>query len=1380
MHSLMTKDSTVKPTEPSAKSSSTPKVGLLATLRACPRLAGSGAPASVRRLSLAVIPTILAVLSLAGFASPALAAVGPPGWGVPPVYPPKVVVHSTRASIYVTLFVEGLPTKWKAEYAPAETDGEAPPEGSPAWTISNSGDAPGSAQGKAAIAPPEAGHVRREQDAWLRQLAPGTSYYARFIAENADSVHPAVDTIPFKTLPVAPPEVDKSLDGGGDEGLTSLEGEGELTDTSFAFSAILDTNGAEATYSFEYAPAEAGGARPAETSSSWKVFTSGGTGTVAVAVEHAKVEAQLAGLAPDTTYYVRLKAKNAKGEITQTKYYAGEESEASSFTTPTAKPAVGVPVARNVTADSAYLTGDVLPHGLETRWRFEYAEGSVLGPWSVVSGPGAEGAVSQAQAEALPYNDSTVVGVRFAPLTASRTYYVRMFAESAAGEGINDVGEPVSSEEHGILSFETSGAPSATTFATHALHGESLRLLGAVNPNSLATSAEQLITLEGTPTGGTFTLTFKGETTAPIVYDALAEGPGSVRTALGGLSSMAEAPNVIGPAGGPYTVFFGGSDGGVGQPLIEGSGLGLVPSGGGVGVQSTQQGGVAYDTHYHFEYVTQGQFESEGWAQAASTPEVDLGSGDSSEILGVDLPSLKAGEAYRYRVVAGNTAPGTGPVDGAEQSLTVPAPPAVEDTGAACPNEALRTGLSARLPDCRAYEQLTPVDKEGAQEPFNYRVNYGAAALLVGEDGQSAAFETGTVDWGRGPGAGQSPYLFSRLGDQGWSLSAGAPQPQTGISKVEPQVYSADLMQVAFQSQYITSQAGQSPDVGYGVGPVGGPYAMVASVPRGDVAFGGEANGWVASSADFSKLVFATQDRTLIGEEPTGTKSGSDLYEYTAAGGLSQLNVNGEGVTIGTCGATLAHGFEEGSQSHRDSGPHSLSGDGSRVFFEAVPTGSCPEAKHLYMRVDGTETVDLGVYRFLAASETGSEVLLEGTGGEVLLYDTAAATATQLLTTHTTFSIGEGDLHVSSVGSHLTALYFASREPLTSEAPQASEHAEDIYRYDLQGRSLRFVVQATSGSRGLIQSVSPDGRYAYLNPGVVAGVPGGAAAVGGGKVPTPGEELQLLPTVQVYRYDSAENVIECVSCASSSDPEPKLPAFLNGVAGLPLINGGLPNYKAISANGDYAFFTTPSALVPQDIDQEIPIEINGDTGEYVDIFGTTSPSSDVYEWRKDGISGCTQLQGCLALITSGRGGYLNLLLGMSPYVNGKGETVEGGNVFIYTRSQLLPGDQDTSGDVYDARIDGGFAPSPPRPTECEADACSTPPGAPSDATPSSLTFNGSGNLPPAASAPKAPVKKTAKKKTKAKKKKRKQRQGQRARSKRRAKGSSRIVGRRAN
>ena len=111
------------------------------------------------------------------------------------------------------------------------------------------------------------------------------------------------------------------------------------------------------------------------------------------------------------------------------------------------------------------------------------------------------------------------------------------------------------------------------------------------------------------------------------------------------------------------------------------------------------------------------------------------------------------------------------------------------------------------------------------------------------------------------------------------------------------------------------------------------------------------------------------------------------------------------------------------------------------------------------------------------------------------------------------------------------------------------------------------------------------------------------------------------------------------------------------------------------------------------------------------------------------------------MITNGRGGLLNILLGSAE--NGR-------DVFIYTHSQLVAQDNDTAGDIYDARIGGGIPEGPPVPVECEGDACSTPASPPSDATPSSLTFSGVGNVTPAATPP--VKKKVAAKKVKSKKK----------------------------
>jgi hypothetical protein len=65
----------------------------------------------------------------------------------------------------------------------------------------------------------------------------------------------------------------------------------------------------------------------------------------------------------------------------------------------------------------------------------------------------------------------------------------------------------------------------------------------------------QSVTITGTPAGGTFTLTFDGETTTPIAFNATAA---AVQAALLALASLRVGDVVVtGSAGGPYTLTFG-------------------------------------------------------------------------------------------------------------------------------------------------------------------------------------------------------------------------------------------------------------------------------------------------------------------------------------------------------------------------------------------------------------------------------------------------------------------------------------------------------------------------------------------------------------------------------------------------------------------------------------------------------------------------------------------------------------------------------------------------------------------------------------------------------------------------------------------------------
>lgn len=92
-------------------------------------------------------------------------------------------------------------------------------------------------------------------------------------------------------------------------------------------------------------------------------------------------------------------------------------------------------------------------------------------------------------------------------------------------------------------------------------------LQGAAVPVA-GTDEVQTITVTGTPTGGTFTLTFSGQTTAAIAYNASAS---AVQSALEALSNIATGDVVCagGPLPGtPVTVTFGGAYDGANVPQM--------------------------------------------------------------------------------------------------------------------------------------------------------------------------------------------------------------------------------------------------------------------------------------------------------------------------------------------------------------------------------------------------------------------------------------------------------------------------------------------------------------------------------------------------------------------------------------------------------------------------------------------------------------------------------------------------------------------------------------------------------------------------------------------------------------------------------------------
>lgn len=193
------------------------------------------------------------------------------------------------------------------------------------------------------------------------------------------------------------------------------------------------------------------------------------------------------------------------------------------------------------------------------------------------------------------------------------------------------------------------------------------------------------------------------------------------------------------------------------------------------------------------------------------------------------------------------------------------------------------------------------------------------------------------------------------------------------------------------------------------------------------------------------------------------------------------------------------------------------------------------------------------------------------------------------------------------------------------------------------------------------------------------------------------------PDTEVFLYDAGAGSLTCASC----NPLGKRPIGPSSIPGA-VPNGSAPgstfSYKprALSASGRRVFFDSGDALLSADSNSK-------------PATGTGIP--DVYEWEAQGEGSCGTPAGCIGLISSGPAPQGASLADAS---------ADGADVYFLTDASLV-GTDPGSGDLYDARIGGGF-PEPTPPIPCEGDACQILPSAPLD--PSLATLEaGLGNPP---------------------------------------------------
>lgn len=145
-------------------------------------------------------------------------------------------------------------------------------------------------------------------------------------------------------------------------------------------------------------------------------------------------------------------------------------------------------------------------------------------------------------------------------------------AETASDSDAHAVGFSAFSAANEVALITVTGSPTGGTFtlewgdaitspiaynASAATVQTALDGLSSVPAATGGTNEQQTVTVTGGPTGGTFTLTYSGQTTAGIAYNAAASAVASALVALSNVGAGNVA--VTGSAGGPYTVTFQGT-----------------------------------------------------------------------------------------------------------------------------------------------------------------------------------------------------------------------------------------------------------------------------------------------------------------------------------------------------------------------------------------------------------------------------------------------------------------------------------------------------------------------------------------------------------------------------------------------------------------------------------------------------------------------------------------------------------------------------------------------------------------------------------------------------------------------------------------------------
>jgi hypothetical protein len=699
---------------------------------------------------------------------------------------------------------------------------------------------------------------------------------------------------------------------------------------------------------------------------------------------------------------------------------------------------------------------------------------------------------------------------------------------------------------------------------------------------------------------------------------------------------------------------------------------------------------------------------------------------------------------------------------------------AAHGEGGGCPNEALRTGESAALPSCRAYEQVSP---PGAEPEFLFAEatetgdpqggNGQAPGLQVSMSGDRLGYVTNYPPSGS-PSDGR--YLRVTRGPSGWSseemippqstdygilcpsgyvaaysseltdyvLADGVGQPGSDISEEDMECGTDDPRLVSGEPegfQNLFEAEGES-----------GPYQLVDEIDHAPEPFSNAGAWFEAASEDLSHVVFVEAAR-LTPEAPAVSQTAElskgappfpDLYEW-ANGSVRLVTILPDGTPVP---GTLGNGFlpvDDVFNGGAATFTHAVSANGSHVFFQA--------SGDLYLRVNAEQPQSpINGEGACSQPAAGCTIQVEGPPGGAESGGGAFAWATP-----------DG-----------SRVFFLDERQLTSNS-NAKSGSPDLYEYDLgaaSGERLRDLTPSVKTEPADVQGVSgvsDDGAYVYfvadaklvedgpepgkpnlylahsgtltfiatLEPSAGGGVnldePDWKATEMTSRVTPDGQFLafnSVRPLTgydnvdaasherdnEIFLFDAATGSLACVSCSPTDAPSTAFAKIQSPSRAEVGLDGESAGYLQRNLTDDGRVFFS--------------------TAEQ--LAGATDGRANVYEYDA----------GALHLISTGKSGDPSYFYDAS---------ADGSDVFFVTSQNLPSGEAAHEFRVYDAREDGGFSQSQGPEEACTGEACrseagslgglSTPPtqeslpsgNAPAP-TPASEAKNGKGSTPPKSAA----------------------------------------------